>query len=64
MATNNNTGQACNVVEAIPDSFQMLAHTASWLCGFDLIMEKRALMGYQRADTGLHSVQQVLIEGH
>ena len=54
-----NTRQACYGVEAIPDAFQRLANTASWLCGFDLLGEKRALMGYQRADTRLHSVQQV-----
>ena len=52
---HNNTGQVCYVVETIPDSFQRLALTASWLCGFDLHGEKRALMGYQRADTRLHS---------
>ena len=28
---------------------------------FDLLGEKRALMGYQRADTRMHSVQQVTI---
>ena len=54
-----NTRQACYGVEAIPDAFLKLAYTASWLCGFDLLGEKRALMGYQRADTRLHSVQQV-----
>ena len=56
---HNNTSQASYEVEAIPDAFQKLANTASWLCGFDLLGEKRALMGYQRADTRLHSVQQV-----
>ena len=56
---HNNTSEACYGVEAIPDAFQRLAHTASWLCGFDLPGEKMALMGYQRVDTRLHSVQQV-----
>ena len=56
---HNNTAQACYAVEAIPDSFQNLPQTARWLCGFDLIGEKRTLMGYQRAATRLHSVQQV-----
>ena len=56
---HNNTVQVCYVVEAIPDSFQRLAHTVSWLCGFYLVGEKRPLMEYQRADIRLHFVQQV-----
>ena len=52
---HNNTGQACYVVEAIPDSFKRLTYTARWLCGFDILGEKGELMGYQRADTRLHT---------